>query len=136
MNFIGEILNKHDFAKSKYIYELLPKIIKRYHIESKLVPLFKEIINTMQFICQPMTDDALTILKIFNSYDKNNNNNELMVQCLQMMNKIMSIFYSLNYQDFPEFFEDHLTEWLTILNDTLLLPNKSSDINAISSNFN
>ena len=136
MNFIGEILNKHDFSKSKYIYELIPKIIKRYHIESKSVPLFKEIINTMQYICQPMTDDALTILKLFNSYDKNNNNNELMMQCLQMMNKIMSIFYSLNYQDFPEFFEDHLTEWLTILNDTLLLPNKSSDINAISSNFN
>lgn len=57
----------------------------------------------MQYICQPMTDDALTIIKFFNSYDKNNNNNELMMQCLQMMNKIMSIFYSLNYQDFPEF---------------------------------
>lgn len=135
MNFIGEILNKHDFAKSKHIYELLPKIIKRYHIESKSVPLFKEIINTMQYICQPMTDDALTIIKFFNSYDKNNNNNELMMQCLQMMNKIMSIFYSLNYQDFPEFFEDHLTEWLTILNDTLLLPNKSSNMNAITSNL-
>ena len=135
MNFIGEILNKHDFAKSKHIYELLPKIIKRYHIESKSVPLFKEIINTMQYICQPMTDDALTIIKFFNSYDKNNNNNELMMQCLQMMNKIMSIFYSLNYQDFPEFFEDHLTEWLTILNDTLLLPNKSSNMNVITSNL-
>jgi exportin-2 (importin alpha re-exporter) len=51
-----------------------------------------------------------------------------MLQCLQMMNKIMSIFYSLNYQDFPEFFEDHLNEWITILNDTLLLPNKTGEI--------
>ena len=135
MDFIGEILNKHDFSKSIHIYDLIPKIIKRYHIESKSAPLFKEIINTMKHICQPMTDDAMTIIKYFNNFDQNNpqnNNNEVLKQCLQMMNKIMSIFYSLNYQDFPEFFEDHLTEWLTILNDTLLLPNKNSNISIIN----
>ena len=55
-----------------------------------------------------------------------------MLQCLQMMNKIMSIFYSLNYQDFPEFFEDHLNEWITILNDTLLLPSKTGEISNIN----
>ena len=132
MNFIGDILNKHDFAKSKHIYELIAKIIKRYHIESKSEPLFREIINTMKYICQPMTDDALNIIKYFNSYNANSGNNETMNQCLQMMNKIMSIFYSLNYQDFPEFFEDHLEEWITILNDTVLLPNKTSNMNLIN----
>ena len=34
MNFIGEVLNKHDLQKSKHIYQLITKIIKRYHIES------------------------------------------------------------------------------------------------------
>ncbi len=131
MNFIGDVLKKHDFSKSKYIYDLLPKIIKRYHIESKSEPLFREIINTMGFICQPMTEDALNIIKVFNNYNPNNVNNETMSQFLQMMNKIMSIFYSLNYQDFPEFFEDHLQEWITILNDTVLLPNKSSNMSLV-----
>ena len=74
-----------------------------------------------------MTEDAINIIKYFNS--NNINNDGLMRQCLQIMNKIMSIFYSLNYQDFPEFFQDHLNEWITILNDTLLLPNKIADIN-------
>ena len=135
MNFIGEVLNKHDFSKSKYIYQLISKIIKRYHIEYKSVPLFKEIINTMEYICQPMTEDALNIIKFFNSYDKNNKNDEIMTQCLQMMNKIMSIFYSLNFQDFPEFFEDHLQEWINILNDTVLLPNQNSNMNNIDINL-
>ena len=80
-----------------------------------------------------MTEDAINIIKFFNSYNNNNNglnnnNDALLKQCLQIMNKIMSIFYSLNYQDFPEFFEDNLNSWIAILNDTLLLPNKSSDI--------
>ena len=128
MDFIGEILNKHISSKSLYIYNLITKIIKRYHIESKSDPLFREIIYTMDKICKPMTDDAINIIKYFNTYN-NTDNKDIMMQCLQMMNKIMSIFYSLNYQDFPEFFEDHLTEWITILNDTLLLPNKTGDIN-------
>ena len=129
MDFIGDILNKHDSSKSRHIYNLITKIIKRYHIESKSDSLFREIIYTMDKICKPMTDDAINIIKYFNSYNSNNNNDEVMLQCLQMMNKIMSIFYSLNYQDFPEFFEDHLNEWITILNDTLLLPNKTGEIN-------
>ena len=128
MDFIGDILNKHDSSKSRHIYNLITKIIKRYHIESKSDSLFREIIYTMDKICKPMTDDSINIIKYFNSYN-NNNNDEVMLQCLQMMNKIMSIFYSLNYQDFPEFFEDHLNEWITILNDTLLLPNKTGEIN-------
>ena len=135
MNFIGDVLNKHDMSKSKFIYQLITKIIKRYHLESKSQPLFREIINTMKYICQPMTEDALNIIKFFNNYDQNNKNDELMIQCLQMMNKIMSIFYSLNYQDFPEFFEDHLQEWITILNDTVLLPNKNSNMNTINKNL-
>ena len=129
MDFIGEILNKHISPKSLHIYNLITKIIKRYHIESKSDPLFREIIYTMDKICKPMTDDAINIIKYFNTYN-NTDNKDIMMQCLQMMNKIMSIFYSLNYQDFPEFFEDHLTEWITILNDTLLLPNKTGDINS------
>ena len=91
MNFIGEVLNKHDLQKSKHIYQLITKIIKRYHIESKSDPLFREIINTMKYICQPMTDDALNIIKFFNTYEPNNKNDEIMTQCLQTMNKIMSI---------------------------------------------
>ena len=85
----------------------------------------------MNYICQPMTEDALNIIKIFNNYDPKNVNNENMIQLLQMMNKIMSVFYSLNYQDFPEFFEDHLQDWITILNDTVLLPNKSSNMSLV-----
>ena len=93
MDFIGDILNKHDSSKSRHIYNLITKIIKRYHIESKSDSLFREIIYTMDKICKPMTDDAINIIKYFNSYNSNNNSNdEVMLQCLQMMNKIMSIF--------------------------------------------
>ena len=136
MDFIGEILNKHDLSKNRHFYNLITKIIKRYHIESKSDSLFREIIYTMDKICKPMTDDAINIIKFFDSYNPStDNNNQLMMQCLQIMNKIMSIFYSLNYQDFPEFFEDHLTEWITILDDTLLLPNKTGDLTNMNSSL-
>ena len=136
MDFIGEVLNRHDVSKNKHFYNLITKIIKRYHYESKSDSLFREIIYTMEKICQPMTDDAINIIKYFNSYNPvPNDNNQTMSQCLEIMNKIMSIFYSLNYQDFPEFFEDHLTEWITILNDTLLLPNRTGNLTNINTSL-
>ena len=136
MDFIGEVLNRHDVSKNKHFYNLITKIIKRYHYESKSDSLFREIIYTMEKICQPMTDDAINIIKYFNSYSPTpNDNNQTMSQCIEIMNKIMSIFYSLNYQDFPEFFEDHLTEWITILNDTLLLPNRTGNLTNINTSL-
>ena len=90
MDFIGDILNKHDFSKSGHMYNLITKIIKRYHIESKSDSLFREIIYTMSKICKPMTEDALNIINFFNTYNNNNNNNDVITkQCLQMMIKIM-----------------------------------------------
>ena len=126
MELIGDILIKHDPNKNVHLYDLISKLIKRYHIETRSAPLFKEIINTMKYICQPMTDDAQKII----AYLKNNNNidENTMITSLKILNKIMSIFYSLNYQDFPEFFEDHLKEWIEILNDILVFPNNNSDM--------
>ena len=126
MELIGDILIKHDPNKNVHLYDLISKLIKRYHIETRSAPLFKEIINTMKYICQPMTDDAQKII----AYLKNNNNidENSMNTSLKILNKIMSIFYSLNYQDFPEFFEDHLKEWIEILNDILVFPNNNSDM--------
>ena len=59
MDFIGDILNKHDSSKSRHIYNLITKIIKRYHIESKSDPLFREIIYTMDKICKLFGDICL-----------------------------------------------------------------------------
>ncbi|MBR0524316.1 MAG: hypothetical protein IJK09_05095 [Prevotella sp.] len=35
MNFIGDVLNKHDFSKSKHMYELITKIIKRLYSDKE-----------------------------------------------------------------------------------------------------
>ena len=126
MESIGNILIKHELDKSQYIYDLISKIIKRYGYESRSDPLFEEIINTMKWICQPMTDDSIKLINYLKG--TNNYSDQSFITSLKILNKIMSIFYSLNYQDFPEFFEDHLKEWIDILNDILLFPNNNSDM--------
>ena len=116
MKKLSLMLQDQNYQVSIEIYHLISKIIRRYHIQSKSKELFIEIINTMNEICEIFTKDA----KKISEYLVNNNNiNENDIPCLLMLKHIMSIFYSLNYQDFPEFFEDNLKDWLNILANTL-----------------
>ncbi len=40
----------------------------------------------------------------------------LMLSLLEMLRLCCRIFFSLNWQDLPEFFEDHMSEWMDEFN--------------------
>ncbi len=40
----------------------------------------------------------------------------LMLSLLEMLRLCSRIFFSLNWQDLPEFFEDHMSEWMKEFN--------------------
>jgi exportin-2 (importin alpha re-exporter) len=47
--------------------------------------------------------------------------------CFEAMRIIFRIFYSLNYQDLPEFFEDHMAEWMVEFAKVLQFSNAALD---------
>jgi exportin-2 (importin alpha re-exporter) len=92
---------------------MIHKIIKRYRFEFKSHDLFEEIILTISQIGKLLTEDATTCIQFLFSNDKNNR--DAVLYYLKMYNNIINIFYSLNAQDFPEYFEDNLSTWMNLL---------------------
>lgn len=96
---------------------MIHKITKRYRTEFKSNLLFKEIINTINLIARIFTDDAVSCINFL--FSENKDNREMSLVYLALLKNILNIFYSINIQDFPEFFEDNLSTWINILKGSL-----------------
>ncbi|MCQ2818638.1 MAG: hypothetical protein MJ252_15325 [archaeon] len=118
MSSLSQILQEGNYSKSLQIYYLITKTIKRYHYESKTEELFNEIQNTLDIICPRLTLDAGNILTMLENQQVGGDN---LKNALIIMKRIFDIFYSLNYQDFPAYFEDHLQDWMNYLAKSLQL---------------
>lgn len=82
----------------------------------KSYSLFEEIICTIQNIAEIMTQDAMNILgQIMNNPNLANEDSSLILVYLRILNSIVCLFYQMNFQDFPEFFEDNLASWMNII---------------------
>ncbi len=77
--------------------------------------LFEEIICTINNIAQTMTQDALEIFGNLLNKPNETENPEQILLYIKILNSIICLFHQINYQDFPEFFEDNLNSWINIL---------------------
>ena len=109
------IFNKKNYYLSNEVYDLCRLITKRYKIEMKSYGLFEEIIFTINNIAQVMTQDAIEILGNLINNASETENPELILLFIKILNSIICLFHQINYQDFPEFFEDNLSSWMKIL---------------------
>lgn len=76
--------------------------------------LFEEIICTINNIAQVMTQDAMEILGNLINKSEGEKPEQILIY-IKILNSIICLFHQINYQDFPEFFEDNLNSWMNIL---------------------
>ncbi|ORX43587.1 Cse1-domain-containing protein [Piromyces finnis] len=121
-NLIQELVANlcDDYRKNNGILETAHLIFKRWRSQFRSNELFSEIKLVLEHFSQPYLDffkatDALI--------DSNNNNKEALDILFQALFTITKIFYSLNCQDIPEFFEDHQEEFMTLLHKYLVYSN-------------
>ena len=74
----------------------------------------------MDNFAQPLTDLFQLSLKTAGEQAANK---EAIVIVYQSLGLIAKIFYSLNYQDLPEFFEDNMKIWMEGFHSLLTAPN-------------
>lgn len=133
MQFYSGILKNQNHQISVDIYEIINRIIKRYRVEFKSYSLFSEIKLTLDEISQILTDDGIGCINFLFS-DAKNNRDGAFLYCT-LLKHILNIFISLNFQDFPEFFEDNLKNWIGILRGaldfTLNIPSNDLVLNAL-----
>jgi hypothetical protein len=125
------ILEKKNYRISSDIYDLIATFTNRYNQETSSNRLLEEILNCNK-IFPTMTNDALTILINKENLAKEGN----LGFYLSILKNIMIICYNFNFQDFNEFIEENLENWMKILYNTcnIVLENNISqeaiDLNA------
>jgi exportin-2 (importin alpha re-exporter) len=111
---INSILLKNNIYLSCELYDLIRLITKKYKIEISSYGLIEEIICTIKNIANTMTQDSFNLINIFLQGEINEDMANISTY-LKTLNSIVCIFHQMNYQDFPEFFEDNLQDWMKII---------------------
>ncbi|KAI3378866.1 hypothetical protein SNEBB_002143 [Seison nebaliae] len=128
-------INVNDYSVNISILQTINLIVKRYRHESKSNRLWMEIKHVIDVIGERLKEFFGITFKFLEKAatesDLKNFNLYLTTQTL-----ITKIFYSLNYQEFPEFFEDNMEYWLNVFVQLLSFkypPVDPSDIDDLKS---
>ncbi|CAB4023247.1 exportin-2-like, partial [Paramuricea clavata] len=111
-NLLPEMVKKFnsgDFHIINGVLKTAHSLFKRYRHEFKSQELWEEIKIVLDGFCEPITELLKTTMDLAN---KHSNNPESLKILFSSLTLICKIFYSLNSQDLPEYFEDHMEEWM------------------------
>ncbi|KAK4531614.1 hypothetical protein CCYA_CCYA08G2471 [Cyanidiococcus yangmingshanensis] len=92
------------------VLETLEALVERYRHETRSDPLFQEILVVLGATQEPLLLLFQRMCVFWRTGSKPSERHASLV--LTAMRHVAEIFYSLNYQDLPEFFEDHMTDWM------------------------
>ncbi|KAL7519691.1 hypothetical protein ACHAWX_004448 [Stephanocyclus meneghinianus] len=85
-------------------------IFKRFRYVQRSDALYADILYVLNLLQEPLTKLFLNLVTRLESGGAQQQAST--VSCLQALRTTCRIFYSLNYQDLPEYFEDHMAEWM------------------------
>ncbi|TDG47824.1 hypothetical protein AWZ03_005778 [Drosophila navojoa] len=123
------IIGKHDFPKKwpQLIDEMVEKfasgdfnvingilqtahsLFKRYRYEFKSQALWEEIKFVLDRMAKPLTELLQATMQLSTLHEGNAEALKVIYSSLVLVNKV---FFSLNSQDLPEFFEDNMSTWM------------------------
>ena len=126
-----------DLNMRKGVMVTANSIMKRYRFLYKNDALFAEILECLQGFQVPLLE---TYKLNSQTIDAVQNDKSQLLVAMETHRLMTRIFFSLNWQDLPEFFEDHINEWMTEFakylaykNPILLNPNEDTEPGPIES---
>ncbi|XP_014286249.1 exportin-2 [Halyomorpha halys] len=105
-----------DFHVINGILQTAHSIFKRYRYEFKSQKLWEEIKFVLDTFAKPLTDLAVATQNLTQVHAANPEALRVIYSSLLLISKI---FYSLNFQDLPEFFEDNMNVWMPLFHTLL-----------------
>ncbi|KAL3287433.1 hypothetical protein HHI36_001904 [Cryptolaemus montrouzieri] len=108
-----------DFNIINGILRTAHSLFKKYRYEFRSDELWSEIKFVLEKIAQPLTNLLVTTIELAKKHVNDTNASKIIYGSLGL---ICKVFYSLNYQDLPEFFEDNMQTWMSNFH-TLLMTN-------------
>ena len=110
-----------DFHIINGVLQTAHSIFEKYSIEFKSQKLWEEIKFVLDNVAKPMTDLFVETINLAGQHAANKDALKVIFGSLVLITKI---FYCLNYQDLPEFFEDNMSLWMPRFLELLTLNNK------------
>jgi exportin-2 (importin alpha re-exporter) len=111
-NLVGELvqkMNSADLAVVNGVLKTANSIFKRFRYVDRGDELYTVILSTLQRIQEPL---LVEFVRMGQAVEMFANDPAQLAPRLDALCSMCRIFYSLNYQDLPEFFEDHMAEWM------------------------
>uniref|UniRef100_A0A131Y3V5 Exportin-2 n=1 Tax=Ixodes ricinus TaxID=34613 RepID=A0A131Y3V5_IXORI len=123
-NLLHEMINyfqSGDFHVINGVLRTAHSLFKRYRYEFKSQELWTEIKHVLDNFAKPLTDLFVATMDLAKTHASNPVALKVIFSSLVL---ICKVFYSLNYQDLPEFFEDNMEVWMTHFLTLLTTDNK------------
>ncbi|KAI5639206.1 cse1 domain-containing protein [Phthorimaea operculella] len=111
-SLIPEMVEKFatgDFHVINGVLRTAHSLFKRYRYEFKSQRLWEEIKHVLDNFAKPLTDLFMATLELRNTHANNPAALKVIYGSLVL---ICKVFYSLNCQDLPEYFEDNMAVWM------------------------
>ncbi|KAG2385935.1 hypothetical protein C9374_003084 [Naegleria lovaniensis] len=119
--------NSSNFETVRGVLFTCHSIFKKYREQSKTDEIEDELIYIMKEFADPMFHTFQGFISSL-SQITNPNDLKLIFTCI---NLLLEIFYSLNWVDIPEYFEEHVAEYSSMFNTILNYDNPALDNNLI-----
>ncbi|XP_058804999.1 exportin-2 [Phymastichus coffea] len=113
-----EKFNTGDFHIINGVLHTAHSLFKRYRYEFKSQDLWTEIKYVLDKFAKPLTDLFLATMNLTQVHASNIEALKVIYNSLTILCKV---FYSLNYQDLPEFFEDNMEVWMSNFHNLLIV---------------
>ncbi|XP_037068726.1 exportin-2-like [Pollicipes pollicipes] len=123
-NLIGDLTARFgsgDFHVINGILRTAHSLFERYRFEFKSNELWLEIKFVLDNFAKPLTELFVATMGLAEQHATNATAMKLICSSLEL---ICQLFYSLNYQDLPEFFEDNMETWMPRFLQLLELDNR------------
>ncbi|EFA07339.1 exportin-2 [Tribolium castaneum] len=129
---ITEMVDKFatgDFHVINGVLQTAHSLFKKYRYEFKSNELWMEIKYVLDKLAKPLTDLLMATMGLTQAHQNDVSALKIIYHSLVL---ICKVFYSLNYQDLPEFFEDNMATWMSNFHTLLtvevkVLQNSSQD---------
>ncbi|KAJ8946441.1 hypothetical protein NQ318_014429, partial [Aromia moschata] len=99
-----------DFNVINGVLRTAHSLFKKYRYEFKSNELWTEIKYVLEKLAQPLTDLLVATMNLGQTHANDVNALKVIYNSLVL---ICKVFYSLNFQDLPEFFEDNMQTWMS-----------------------
>uniref|UniRef100_A0A7M4FWH4 Exportin-2 n=1 Tax=Crocodylus porosus TaxID=8502 RepID=A0A7M4FWH4_CROPO len=123
-DLLTEMVNRFqsgDFHVINGVLRTAHSLFKRYRHEFKSNELWTEIKLVLDAFALPLTNLFKATIELCSTHANDASALKVLFSSLILIAKL---FYSLNFQDLPEFFEDNMETWMTNFHTLLTLDNK------------